>query len=124
MPRPPALMPMPERPRMSSMLPRSPGVHLIGVLPPRWCVSARSGTDRGSPAIRRSCLTDVEPEDRVLDLDVTPFALLKAQDGKQAPRGVPEQDGGPDTGGLQLPGRSSRQKQMPSGSSTWEISVM
>src|SRR6185312_3288062 len=102
-PNPPALMPMPERPRRSSTLPLSPGVHLIGV-PSLQTISARSGTPTG-PAVRGKLGT----EGSILYLDVSPFALLETQDGQEASGGVADQDRRPDAGCLQLAGAIQEQ---------------
>src|SRR5687767_10158360 len=58
------IRPTPDRPRMSSMLPRLPGVHLI------------ANPLRGETANRtpRGCLTDIH-------LNVLPLALMEARDG-------------------------------------------
>ena len=80
------------------MLPRSPGVHLIGALL-LSAVSARSGT-AAKPG-RFTWRNVREPDCDSYDLDVAPFALLEARTDSRQRVDVADEDRGPDAGGLQ-----------------------
>ena len=69
-------------------------------------------------------LSDEKSRGRLIHPDLTPFALLKPRDGQQAPGGMAEQDCGPDTRGVQCSPVLQAQSRSPSGSTTWDTSVM